>query len=241
MIRAWVVCCLCACASVAGAQEPPKPAAVKAAPATKEPAPKKSASKPAKASAAKEPAKAEATTKSTEKKTPPTKPSTTAEKSKPSSTSKPKAAPASKVTKTTSAAVPPVEPAPVAPAPPPPSAANSGRVVVPSTSHFHIDVPAGLQAWLDADDRMRPWLGKAVIAVDSCYADLRRDNPSASGVITFSVTMHQNARPSGAVGSLPAPLRSLVPCVTSSLWSVRMPLFTGDEGARYEVAAHFDP
>jgi hypothetical protein len=88
---------------------------------------------------------------------------------------------------------------------------------------------------------MRPWLGKAVNAIDSCYADLRRGNPSAAGVITFSVTMHQNARPTGAVASLPAALRSLVPCVTTSLWSARMPLFTGDEGARYDVAAHFEP
>jgi hypothetical protein len=102
-------------------------------------------------------------------------------------------------------------------------------------------VPAGLQAWLDADDRMRPWLGKAVAATDACYAELRHDNPSAGGAVTFSVTMHKDARPSAAVGSLPAALRSLVPCVTSSLWSVRMPLFTGDEGARYEVSAHFDP
>lgn len=225
----WVVCVLC-WAGAAAAQEAVHEAPAKKASTTK------ASSKKAPASTTKSSTSSETTTKVKA-----TKVKATASKSAAGTRSKTASSTHAAASPPPSAAAP-VEAAPVAPAPPPPpSAANGSRVAVPTTPHFHVDVPAGLQAWLDADDRMRPWLGKAVAAVDSCYADVRRDSASAAGVITFSVTMHQNARPTAAVSSLPAPLRSLVPCVTTSLWSVRMPLFTGDEGARYDVAAHFEP
>jgi hypothetical protein len=128
-------------------------------------------------------------------------------------------------------------PEPVAPLPPAKTA--SVQVTVPSTDHVHVEIPAGLQGWLNADDRMRPWLSKAVSVVDACYAELRNSDPGASGTATFSVTMHENARPSASVGSLPGPLQPLLLCVTTRLIGVKMPLFTGDEGASYTVRVRF--
>lgn len=134
------------------------------------------------------------------------------------------------------------------PWPPPPAAsvqrvpvAPRAKVVVPGTDHLRVEVPPGLQRWLDEDDRMRPWVGKAISATDGCYAELRQRNPQAGGTVEFAVTMHKNARPSATVTSLPAPLKTLVVCVTSRLWGVKMPLFTGTEGARYSVKAVFTP
>jgi hypothetical protein len=121
----------------------------------------------------------------------------------------------------------------------PPQAA--GKVNVPTTSHVHVDVPPGLQAWLDADDRMGPWLAKAVAVTDACYADERAASPEVSGSIAFTLTMHENARPSAAVSSLPAALQGMVLCVTARLMGVKMPLFTGKEGATYTVRVHFEP
>ncbi|HEY2733294.1 MAG TPA: hypothetical protein VGI70_04880 [Polyangiales bacterium] len=115
---------------------------------------------------------------------------------------------------------------------PPPSAAG---VRVPSTAHVHVDVPAGLQAYLDADPRMRPWLARAVATVDACYSELRAADPSAAGNVSIALTMHENARPSAEVESLPGPLKPLVLCVTSRMLSARMPLFTGDEGSRFSL------
>jgi hypothetical protein len=112
---------------------------------------------------------------------------------------------------------------------------------VPRTDHVRVDVPAGLQHWLDEDDRMRPWLGKAVSVVDSCYAKVRADDPNATGSIAFTVTMHENARPSGSVGSVSGPINSIVMCATRGLFGVKMPLFTGSEGASYSVKVHFNP
>jgi hypothetical protein len=147
------------------------------------------------------------------------------------------ASPASRV-------VPPGPVALPAPAAPPPIAqpsAAGGGVKVPSTPHVRFDVPSGLQRWLDADDRMIPWLGRALHVIDACYADARQRDPNAAGVITFSVTMHRTARPSADVLSLPRPLQSIVRCATLRLLRVKMPLFTGSEGERYVVQAHFSP
>jgi hypothetical protein len=116
-----------------------------------------------------------------------------------------------------------------------PAKTASAQVTVPSTDHVQVEIPAGLQGWLNADDRMRPWLSTAVSVLDACYAELRSSDPHASGTATFSVTMHANARPSASVGSLPGPLQPLVLCVTTRLIGVKMPLFTGDEGASYTV------
>src|SRR5262249_11781694 len=148
---------------------------------------------------------------------------------------------------TTKAAPPPPPPA-AAPSPPTaapvqavPVATVVAKVAVPSTAHLHVDVPSGLQHWLDEDDRMRPWLDKAIAATDGCYAELRAKDPQAAGTVEFAVTMHKDARPTASVTTIPAPLKSLVLCVTSRLWSIKMPLFTGSEGARYSVKAHFEP
>jgi hypothetical protein len=145
------------------------------------------------------------------------------------------------------------KPRPVAPAPPLqppipvepiaelPAAAPKAAVVVPQTDHVRVEVPAGLQHWLDEDDRMRPWLSKAVNVADSCYAKVRADNPSAAGVIALAVTMHENARPSGSVSSVSSPISGIVMCATTGLLGVKMPLFTGKEGESYTVRVRFDP
>ncbi|HEX4354865.1 MAG TPA: hypothetical protein VHZ95_18165 [Polyangiales bacterium] len=115
---------------------------------------------------------------------------------------------------------------------PPPSAA---AVRVPSTAHVHVDVPAGLQDYLDADSRLRPWLARAVATVDACYSELRSVDPSAAGSVSIALTMHKNARPSADIDSLPDPLKPLVLCVTARMMNVRMPLFTGDEGDSFKL------
>lgn len=137
---------------------------------------------------------------------------------------------------------PPVPQEPIAPVPPPPPPpAPKASVTVPRTDHVHVDVPAGLQHWLDEDDRMKPWLGKAINVADACYAKVREDNSNASGVIALSLTMHENARPSGKVSSVSGPLNSIVMCATTRLLGVKMPLFTGTEGDSYTVRIHFEP
>jgi len=88
---------------------------------------------------------------------------------------------------------------------------------------------------------MRPWLGKAVNVADSCYAKVRADDPRAAGEISFVVTMHENARPSGKVTSVSSPISGIVMCATTRLLGVKMPLFTGDEGASYTVRVRFTP
>jgi hypothetical protein len=145
------------------------------------------------------------------------------------------------------AALPATVPSSAQPASPPQAASKptsppqaASKVDVPSTSHVHVDVPPGLQAWLDADDRMRPWLAKAVAVTDACYAEERAANPSVAGSIAFTLTMHENARPTAAVSSLPAALQGMVLCVTARLMAVKMPLFTGKEGATYSVKVHFE-
>jgi hypothetical protein len=127
--------------------------------------------------------------------------------------------------------------APVAPAPPP----KKVSVNVPQTDHVRVEVPTGLQHWLDEDDRMRPWLGKAVDVADSCYSKVRADNPGASGEIAFVVTMHENARPSGKVSSVSSPISGIVMCATTRLLGVKMPLFTGREGESHTVRVRFEP
>jgi hypothetical protein len=114
-------------------------------------------------------------------------------------------------------------------------------VTVPQTDHVHVDVPGGLQHWLDEDDRMTPWLGKAISVADSCYAKVREDDANASGAIALAITMHENARPSGRVSSVSGPVNSIVMCATTRLFGVKMPLFTGTEGDSYTVRVRFDP
>ena len=136
-------------------------------------------------------------------------------------------------------AAPPVPSAPAAP--PAPARPAPAPVLVPSTEHVHVEVPAGLQHWLDEDDRMRPWLGKAMAVVDACYAERRASNPTTGGTITFEVTMHKNARPSGRLVAADPSVSGIVMCATTRLYSIKMPLFTGDEGDRQTVRVRFQP
>jgi hypothetical protein len=135
----------------------------------------------------------------------------------------------------------PAQPLPVASVSNRPQPAAASKVEVPSTSHVHIEVPAGLQTWLNADDRMRPWLAKAIAATDACYADERASQPALGGRIAFRLTMHENARPSAAPSSVPVGLQGMVLCVTARLIGVKMPLFTGKEGDTYTVRVQFQP
>lgn len=110
---------------------------------------------------------------------------------------------------------------------------------MPSTSRLHVEVPAGLQRWLDADTRMQPWLNKVVPVIDKCYGNVLKDNPNASGTISFRVTMHKDARPDPDIQSLPGQLSGVVACATGQLMRARMPLFTGTEGESYTVRVRF--
>lgn len=119
--------------------------------------------------------------------------------------------------------------------------ARQSSVTVPHTDHVRVEVPAGLQRWLDEDDRMRPWLRKAVSVADACYASERADAPGASGVVALQVTMHENARPSGRVSSVSPAISGIVMCATTRMLGVKMPLFTGAEGESHTVRVRFDP
>ena len=130
---------------------------------------------------------------------------------------------------------------PALPAAEPVPQRRPASVQVPSTDHVRVDVPSGLQQWLDADDRMRPWLGKAIAIAESCYAKVRADDPGASGTIALSVTMHENARPSGRVASAAPAVNGIVMCATTRLLGIKMPLFTGKEGETYSVRVQFMP
>jgi hypothetical protein len=112
-------------------------------------------------------------------------------------------------------------------------------VNVPNTSRVHVEVPPGLQRWLDADTRMQPWLNKVIPVIDGCYGKVLNDNANAHGAITFRVTMHENARPDPDIQSLPGELSGVVACATGQLMRARMPLFTGTEGESYVVRVKF--
>jgi hypothetical protein len=147
------------------------------------------------------------------------------------STPEPKEEPAAKVEPV---APQPVEPAP-APAPEPP--AKTG-VKVPRTAHVRAEIPKGMQALLDADTRMQPWVDKAMAIVERCYVS---KGFGTSATIVGVVTMHPNARPDVDVTSLPPTLAAVVACATGDLMRNRMPLFTGPEGQRHTLKIRFTP
>jgi hypothetical protein len=133
----------------------------------------------------------------------------------------------------------PSAPAPIPPTPPAPAprpVATSKKVVVPRTTHVHVDYPAGLQADLDADPRMQSWVDKVIPIIDGCHSKDR----GAKGAIATRVTMHENDRPDADILSLPGQLSSVVACATGSLMRIKMPLFTGREGTRYDVRIVFE-
>lgn len=129
-------------------------------------------------------------------------------------------------------------PAPATPAPAP-APKPATKVTVPSTAHVRVEVPSGLQATLDRDPRMQPWLNKAISVIDDCYGKTRAKDPTASGVVTAQLTMHSESRPSADLGSVPASLSSVVVCATGGLMGLKMPLFTGKEGERFTIRVHF--
>jgi hypothetical protein len=114
-----------------------------------------------------------------------------------------------------------------------PPAKAKGSVTVPSTDHVRIEFPSGLQADLDHDPRMQPWVNQVVSAIDKCYAPLR--DAGAAGVIEVGVVMHENERPSATPQKLPTALTPMLACATGSLMRTKMPLFTGKEGTRYTL------
>lgn len=134
----------------------------------------------------------------------------------------------------TPAPTPVAKPAPAAPAPV--AAKPKTKVTIPRTDHVHVEIPSGLQADLDADPRMQPWVEKVIAIADGCHAKAR----ASTGTIEAAVTMHENDRPDVDMRSLPAQLGSLVACATGSLMRTRMPFFTGREGTRYAVKIVFD-
>jgi hypothetical protein len=113
-------------------------------------------------------------------------------------------------------------------------------VQVPRTDHVYATFPRKLQALLDGDPRMQPWLDKVIAIVDRCYARARGGS-DAGGTIVLQLTMHENARPDVDIESLPPPLSSVVACATGDLMRSRSPLFTSGEGERYTVELHFVP
>jgi hypothetical protein len=104
-----------------------------------------------------------------------------------------------------------------------------------------VEVPRGLQALLDADPRMQPWLTKVMGVIDRCYATERKSSPTAQGVIQLAVTMHASARPDADIKSVPSQLGSVVACATPELMRAKPPLFTGPEGETHTVRIRFQP
>jgi hypothetical protein len=122
---------------------------------------------------------------------------------------------------------------------PPPQPVKTGKVSVPSTAHVKVDVPRGIQGFLDADPRMQPWVTSVIGVADACYTTERKTNPAAEGEIDVKVTMHENDRPDADILKLPPQLSGIVACATGKLMRIKMPLFTGKEGLKETVKLHF--
>ncbi len=101
-----------------------------------------------------------------------------------------------------------------------------------------VEVPKGLQALLDDDPRMVPWLARTMATIDRCQAK----NPRAAGSVAIVVTMHENARPTPKLGAVPAALDGLAACALEDFMQAeRMPLFTGPEGQQHTLQLRFVP
>ena len=129
-------------------------------------------------------------------------------------------------------------PAPVPAKPAAPAAKPAGKVNVPATAHVRIEVPSALQAELDHDPRMQPWVNQVMSVIDRCYNDAARGGALA-GTIEVVVTMHENDRPDADIKQLPPQLSPIVACATGGLMRTKMPLFTGAEGGRRTVRIVF--
>jgi hypothetical protein len=203
-------------AEAAPAEPAVAPQLAKEVPGTREPPPARAAKRAGQEERAK-PTRAKAPTAPRD----PLPPSASA---KPVATSSPKPAPPSQ------------QPQIIATAPKP---AVVGKVNVPKTVHVAIDVPAGLQADLDHDPRMQPWVNQVVATIDRCYGSESKSNSQLSGTIEVLVTMHENERPDADIKQLPPALSPIVACATGGLMRTKMPLFTGKEGSRYTVKLRF--
>lgn len=159
----------------------------------------------------------------------------------PASAPPPSAEPEARRPEPSQPAAPAEPPAPSANTPPAATAprAPTKKVVVPATDHVRIDVPRGLQALLDADPRMQPWVDKVIAVIDRCYGSERARSADAAGVVEIAVTMHLNARPDADVKSVPPQLGGVVACATPELMRARPPLFTGPEGERHTLRIRF--
>lgn len=218
-------------APVEPAEPTPVPTPVPAPPVA-EPAKPAEAAKPAKEVAEKpkapEPAKPSTPKPAEPKPVEPAKPAKPVEVAKPVEPSKPVEPPK------------PVEP--VKPAEPEKPAKPATKVTVPQSEHVKISVPSRVQELLNADPRMQPWINNTVGVIETCYAQVRKDNSSASGTISFVLEMHENARPDADITSLPPQLSGIVTCGTGKLMrSARMPLFTGKEGEKHTIKVKFTP
>jgi len=114
------------------------------------------------------------------------------------------------------------------------------RVVVPSTAHVRASIPPALQALLDDDPRMQPWVNRVISVADGCYGRASGSGTASAGTIKATITMHENARPDVDMDSLPPQLSAVVACATGDLMRNRMPLFTSREGERHAIALHFE-
>ena len=130
------------------------------------------------------------------------------------------------------------EPAPAPKSAPAPAPAAKTHVTVPRTAHVRVEIPAGMQALLDDDPRMQPWVDKAMAIIEVCYAS---KGGGTSATMSGVVTMHKDARPDVDVTSLPPSLAGVVACATGDLMRNRMPLFSGPEGQRHTLKVRFSP
>jgi hypothetical protein len=166
-------------------------------------------------------------------------------KEKPSTREQTKVAPAMKPKASQPAPVKAASPSPTAAAQPAPIVATTpkpevaSKVSVPKTVHLAIDLPSGLQADLNHDPRMQPWVNQVVATIDRCYASESKSNANLAGTIEVLVTMHENERPDADIKQLPPALSPIVACATGGLMRTKMPLFTGKEGTRYPVKIRF--
>jgi hypothetical protein len=136
-------------------------------------------------------------------------------------------------------AAPAAQPAPIMATTPKQEVAS--KVSVPKTAHLAIDIPSGLQADLNHDPRMQPWVNQVVATIDRCYGGESKSNAKLAGTIEVLVTMHENERPDADIKQLPPALSPIVACATGGLMRTKMPLFTGKEGTRYPVKIRFSP
>lgn len=154
---------------------------------------------------------------------------------------KPVAQPTAPAPKPVEAAKPePAKPVEIAKPVEPPK--PKSKVAIPQSKRIKVSVTSRMQELLDADTRMQPWLNSTMGTIEACYADVLKSSASASGTITFVLTMHKDARPDADITNLPPALSGVVACATGKLMrAARMPLFTGPENEKQTVRVKLAP